>query len=232
MSEILSIIEEDNRQPSQITSDLGARGERLAAEYLVSNGYRLVVANFKVPIGRNRRASRSPARSILSPSTAKRFALSRLRHAVRTDFTPVLPMCDTRKQRQIIRAANVYLRIFNIRGHPLSIRCRDHSIAGTASARIELIKGFWNESKFRKRAWADDLAGICLNNLRFSRRTVPERNNIMKHLMIFSIFVFTLVLGCRGLGPAAGVDRPRIYLRQSGDMPVLRSRRTANTFRS
>jgi len=35
--------------------NLGDLGEALAARFLQKEGYRLVVANFKVPVGRNRK---------------------------------------------------------------------------------------------------------------------------------------------------------------------------------
>src|SRR5215467_7858303 len=35
--------------------ELGRRGEQLAIEHLTQQGYRIVAANFVVPIGRNRR---------------------------------------------------------------------------------------------------------------------------------------------------------------------------------
>jgi hypothetical protein len=37
------------------TRKLGALGERLAAEFVQRKGFRLVAANFLVPVGRNRR---------------------------------------------------------------------------------------------------------------------------------------------------------------------------------
>ncbi|MGE3466032.1 MAG: YraN family protein [Pyrinomonadaceae bacterium] len=57
MSDILSIIEENKAASTPATIALGERGEGLAAEYLIDNGYRLVVSNFKVPVGRNRRGA-------------------------------------------------------------------------------------------------------------------------------------------------------------------------------
>ena len=36
---------------------LGRRGERLAAEFLESRGYRLVAANFQLPVGRSLRGA-------------------------------------------------------------------------------------------------------------------------------------------------------------------------------
>src|SRR5215204_5553607 len=37
--------------------ELGRRGERLAADYLLARGYELVAANFKLGVGRNRRGA-------------------------------------------------------------------------------------------------------------------------------------------------------------------------------
>ncbi len=53
MNEFLSITEQDNRPAAVGTSRTGTRGEKLAAEFIEREGFRIVMANFKVPIGRN-----------------------------------------------------------------------------------------------------------------------------------------------------------------------------------
>jgi len=48
MDELLSI-----RENTTSNLDLGGEGERLAANFLQQNGYRIVLTNFTVPVGRN-----------------------------------------------------------------------------------------------------------------------------------------------------------------------------------
>ena len=55
MSESLDLLEEDIRPTITSKRETGDRGERLAAEFLQKNGYRIVMANFEAPIGRNSR---------------------------------------------------------------------------------------------------------------------------------------------------------------------------------
>src|SRR5688572_10583531 len=57
MAEILSVLKQDIRLVARATSETGRLGEHIAAEYLRTNGYRLVLSNFKVPIGRNSRGA-------------------------------------------------------------------------------------------------------------------------------------------------------------------------------
>lgn len=153
MSEILSIIQKDKRQPSQITSDLGGRGETLAAEYLVRNGYRLVVANFKVPVGRNSKGVQVTGEIDLIALDGETLCFIEVKTRRSDEFTPVITNVDTRKQRQITRTARVYRGVFGIR----DIACRFDVITVLlprhADPEIELVKGFWTESKFRKRRW-------------------------------------------------------------------------------
>ena len=153
MSEILSIIQEDNRQPSQITSDLGSRGENLAAEYLVSNAYRMVVANFKVPVGRNSKGVQVTGEIDLIAIDGETLCFIEVKTRRSDDFTPVLTNVDTRKQRQITRTAKVYRRIFNIRDVNHRFDVVTVLLPEHAEPEIELVKGFWSENKFRKRSW-------------------------------------------------------------------------------
>ena len=51
MSEILSLYNKDNHSSAFSSSEVGQIGEELAAIFLEKKGYRLVLANFKVPVG-------------------------------------------------------------------------------------------------------------------------------------------------------------------------------------
>lgn len=52
MSEILSLDFQNSRSPVSETSRVGILGEAMAGRFLMKNGWRLVAANFKVPVGR------------------------------------------------------------------------------------------------------------------------------------------------------------------------------------
>ncbi|MBA2736215.1 MAG: hypothetical protein H0U50_05420, partial [Pyrinomonadaceae bacterium] len=53
MSKILSLSFQDKHLSVNNSSFVGQLGEEMAARFLVNNGFRLVLSNFKVPIGRN-----------------------------------------------------------------------------------------------------------------------------------------------------------------------------------
>ncbi len=132
---------------------LGRRGETLAAEYLIKNGYRLVVSNFKVPVGRNSKGVQVTGEIDIIALDGEILCFIEVKTRRSDDFTPVITNVDTRKQRQIIRTAKVYRKIFGIRDMSFRYDVVTVLMPKHAEPTIELAKGFWNESKFRKQNW-------------------------------------------------------------------------------
>jgi len=139
---------------------LGERGERLAADFLTAQDYRIVFTNFKVPIGRN---SKGVARSgeidiIALDGEALCFIEVKTRRS--EDFTPAITSVDLRKRIQITRTARMYRAIFNItdtasRFDVVSVLMPKH-----ADVSIDLKKGFWSEQTLRagvRRVGRDDI---------------------------------------------------------------------------
>src|SRR5688572_10235851 len=112
MAEILSILKQDIRAAVQATSETGRRGERLAAEFLEANGYRVVLANFKVPIGRNSRGAAVTGEIDIVALDDDTLCFVEVKTKTSAEFSNPIAAVTLRKQRQIIRAARVYLRIF------------------------------------------------------------------------------------------------------------------------
>lgn len=138
---------------AQHSISLGERGEALAADFLVKNGYRLVVANFKVPVGRNSKGVQVTGEIDLIALDGETLCFVEVKTRRSDEFAPVITAVDLRKQRQITRTAKVYRRIFNIwemehRFDVVTILMPKH-----ADPEITLTKGFWSESKFRKQTW-------------------------------------------------------------------------------
>ena len=73
-----------------------------------------------------------------------------------TDFTPVITNVNLRKQRQIIRAARAYRRMFGVYEMPFRFDVVTVLMPRDSDAQIDLVRGFWTESKFRKPAWRSD----------------------------------------------------------------------------
>ncbi len=149
MDEILSI----KHPPANSLPSLGDCGEALAAEYLVKNGYRLVIANFKVPVGRNTKGVSVTGEIDLIALDGETLCFVEVKTRRSDEFAPVITAVDTRKQRQITRTAKVYRRIFGVREMEYRFDVVTVLMPKHAVPEIELTKGFWSESKFRKQTW-------------------------------------------------------------------------------
>src|SRR5436190_23754479 len=149
MDDILSI----SQTPEKLAQNLGERGESLAAEFLVKNGYRLVVSNFKVPVGRNSKGVQVTGEIDLIALDGETLCFVEVKTRRSDEFTPVITNVDLRKQRQIIRTAKVYRRIFNIYDMPHRYDVVTVLMPKHSEPTIELVKGLWNEGKFQKTNW-------------------------------------------------------------------------------
>ena len=157
MPETLSIFQQNNGSRASGTSSLGALGERLAVAHLIKKGYRIVVTNFKVPVGRNSKGVAVTGEIDIIGLDGETLCFVEVKTRRSEAFTPVITAVDHRKQRQITRTSKIYRRIFNLMEMP----CRFDVVTvlkpkyGDA-ATIELTKDFWTETRFRKRTWRDD----------------------------------------------------------------------------
>lgn len=136
---------------------LGERGEALAAEYLMNHSYRLVISNFKVPVGRNRKGVSVTGEIDIIALDGETLCFIEVKTRRSDDFTPVITNVDTRKQRQITRTAKVYRRVFGIREMEYRYDVVTVLMPKHAGPEIELVKGFWSESKFRKPRWNNEV---------------------------------------------------------------------------
>ncbi|HEX8397256.1 MAG TPA: YraN family protein [Pyrinomonadaceae bacterium] len=133
---------------------LGNLGEQLAAEFLTRKGFRLVAANFVVPVGRNRRGVLINTEIDLIAYDGETLVFIEVKTRRSDDFAAPERAVDLRKQRQITRAARAYRRIFRIEGafryDVVGIVLPDEK----SKPKIKLLENFWTESKFRKRSWS------------------------------------------------------------------------------
>jgi len=156
MPELLSLNALAPRR-SNDREETGRRGERLAARYLEENGYRLVVSNFKVPIGRNSRGVSVAGEIDIVALDEETLCFVEVKTRTSAEFAEPLESVTRRKQRQITRTARVYRRIFGLSKMKFRYDVVSLVLARGAEPRIELTKGFWSESKFRKRVWSGDI---------------------------------------------------------------------------
>jgi putative endonuclease len=153
MSEVLSIFDATLTKPR---SPLGQVGEELAARFLSDVGYRLVVANFKVPVGRNSKGVQVTGEIDIIAIDGETLCFVEVKTRRSDEFTSVLTNINLRKQRQITRTAKVYRRIFGIKEMAYRFDVVSVLLPKYSDPVIELTKSFWNESKFRKRSWSYD----------------------------------------------------------------------------
>lgn len=140
---------------------LGQRGEALAAEYLEAVGYRLVAANFTLPVGRSLRGALVHAEIDLVAYEGATLCFVEVKTRASDWFAPPEANVDLRKQRQVARAARAYRKLFGLNAAPYRYDVASVLLppqdadAGPLPPRIELFKNFWTDEKFRKRRWAD-----------------------------------------------------------------------------
>ena len=155
MSQLTSLLEEDKRPHRPASSEVGERGERLAFDFLERLGYRIVAANFTAPIGRDIRGSQVKGEIDIVALDGEILCFVEVKTRTSSAFAGPLDNVDLRKQRVVTHTVRAYRRLFNIR----NIRHRFDVVTvvdpSSPSPDIKLHKGFWSESKFRKRTWSD-----------------------------------------------------------------------------
>ncbi len=155
MSESSVHLEEDIRPTITSKRETGDRGERLAAEFLEKSGYRIVMANFEAPIGRNSREVQIIGEIDIVAIDGETLCFVEVKTRRDLEFAGPLTNVDLRKQRTVSRTARAYRRIFGI--HDMKHRFDVITVVGDDdSSKVELHRAFWTDSKFRKRKWADD----------------------------------------------------------------------------
>jgi putative endonuclease len=139
---------------------LGARGERLAADLLERAGYRLVAANFKLPVGRNLRGAIVHTEIDLVAYDGATLCFVEVKTRRSDEFNAPEANVDLRKQRQITRAARAYRRTFGVEHEPhrydvvaLVLPDEAQDVEESKPPRAELFRNFWTDAKFRKHRW-------------------------------------------------------------------------------
>jgi len=134
--------------------ELGARGEALAIDHLERLGYRIVAANFSLPIGRNTRDSIVNAEIDVVAYDGATLCFVEVKTRATDEFASPQTNVDLRKRRQITRAARGYRRMMGLTAAPfrydvVTVIAKPDDI----NPRIELLKGFWTDEQLRKTKW-------------------------------------------------------------------------------
>ena len=138
----------------QVPSSLGQLGETYAAAYLEQLGYRLLAANFTLPIGRNLRGAAVNAEIDLVAYDRDILCFVEVKTRASDRFAPPQVNVDLRKRRQITRAARVYRRMLGIESEPYRFDVVTVILNDDSTPQIELLRNFWTEESLRKRHWS------------------------------------------------------------------------------
>ncbi|HSU26514.1 MAG TPA: YraN family protein [Pyrinomonadaceae bacterium] len=142
--------DEAELNPSRL---LGQRGEEIAARHLEENDYRLVVSNFKVPVGRNTRGAEVTGEIDLIAIDKDTLCFVEVKTRTANDLFEPSEAVNLRKQRQIIRTAKVYRNIFRVSQIPHRYDVVGIVLSPNELPHIELLQDFFTEDKFRKKTW-------------------------------------------------------------------------------
>ena len=137
-------------------SSLGKLGEQYAAAHLDQLGYRLVAANFTLPVGRNLRGAVINAEIDLVAYDGETLCFIEVKTRASDWFAPPEVNVDLRKRRQITRAARVYRQMLGIEKEPHRYDVVTVVLNDTSTPQIELLRNFWTDDSLRKRRWSTD----------------------------------------------------------------------------
>jgi len=157
MSEILTLNFEQYPAEASSASRIGQLGEDFAARFLIRRGQRLVCSNFKVPIGRNRRGAAITGEIDLIALEGDVLCFVEVKTRSSDEFAAPEAAVDLRKQRQIIRTARIYRKIFGLQIIKFRYDVVSIVLNKVNSPKIEHFKNFWTEAKFRKKFWNDEI---------------------------------------------------------------------------
>ena len=133
-------------------SSLGKLGEDYAAAYLDQLGYRLVAANFTLPVGRNLRGVVVNAEIDFVAYDGDTLCFIEVKTRSSDWFAPPEVNVDKRKRRQITRAARIYRQMLGIEDEPH--RYDVVTVVLSDPPQIQLLRNFWTEASLRKRRWS------------------------------------------------------------------------------
>jgi putative endonuclease len=129
--------------PSSPALTLGRLGEAYAAAYLEQLGYRLVAANFALPVGRNLRGAVVNAEIDIVAYEGETLCFVEVKTRASDWFAPPQVNVDLRKRRQVARAARAYRRMFELNDQRYRYDVVTVVLPPDSTPQIELIRNYW-----------------------------------------------------------------------------------------
>ena len=122
---------------------LGKLGEAYAAAYLEQRGYRLVAANFTLPVGRNLRGAVVNNEIDLIAYDGETLCFIEVKTRASDWFAQPQINVDLRKRRQVARAARAYRRMFELENEAYRYDVVTVVLPDDSTPQIELIKNYF-----------------------------------------------------------------------------------------
>jgi len=139
--------------------ELGRRGEEFALAYLQQAGYRIVAANFVIPVGRNRVGAPIVIEIDIVAYDGDTLCFIEVKARASDWFAAPQVNVDRRKRRQIARAARAYRRMFGLEGAPyrydVVTLILPEELKPSIAPDIQLLRNYWREEQLKKRTWSD-----------------------------------------------------------------------------
>jgi putative endonuclease len=147
---IKTILKQRNATARAEHLELGERGERSALDYLEDyEGYRIVVTNFVVPLGRGLRGQKLTAEIDVIAYDDDTLVFIEVKTRTSDEIVAPERAVDRRKQRQIARAARRYRQLMKVYDEPyrydvvtvLPSESRDD---------VVLLRGYFDDRVFQR----------------------------------------------------------------------------------
>lgn len=123
--------------------ELGKLGEAYAAAYLEQRGYRLLAANFTLPVGRNLRGAVVNNEIDIIAYDGETLCFVEVKTRASDWFAPPHVNVDLRKRRQVARAARAYRRMFELENESYRFDVVTVVLPDDSTPQIELIKNYF-----------------------------------------------------------------------------------------
>ena len=129
--------------PTSPGIELGQLGEAYAAAYLEQLGYRLVAANFTLPVGRNLRGAVVNAELDLIAYDQQTLCFIEVKTRASDWFAPPQANVDLRKRHQIARAARAYRELFELEDQSYRFDVVTVVLAAPEPPRVDLLRNYF-----------------------------------------------------------------------------------------
>lgn len=146
----LKILFRRRNSPRAPHLELGESGERIAIDYLVDyEGYRLVVTNFSVPLGRGLRGQKLNAEIDVVAYEGETLVFVEVKTRTSSEMVAPERAVDLRKQRRIARAARRYRQLMKVVEEPYRYDVVTVEPAEDGE-KIELLRGYFDDRVFQR----------------------------------------------------------------------------------